>query len=367
MNNNYYELINKIQKCKQMYIYGAGIIAYGASEAIDKLYHREVSAYIVSDKNNNPDIYADTKVIGISEYADVMEKGDIVIVATPPEYFKDIENSLLNIGCEEYILISPELEYVLMGEYFKQFYEISCIEDLTYTTEIKLMDAKVYMAVSHNDRNLNAKYIEEKYVEKIQVGKANTDVVHSEVVLFDDFGENISKQNYLYGELTATYSIWKHYQHDILGLFHYRRILDVKEEQFALFNEGKIDVILPLPFVCYPDASGQYGRYVCEEDLNVMKDVIFEYYPELKEAVMDSLNSPILYNYNMLIARKEVFNDYCEWMFPLLEEITTRCEKVQRDRSSRYIGRIGEILSSLYFTINRKKWNITHAQKIWRV
>ena len=69
----------------------------------------------------------------------------------------------------------------------------------------------------------------------------------------------------------------------------------------------------------------------------------------------------------MLIAKKEVFNDYCEWLFPMLEEITDRCEKIQRERMSRYIGRIGEVLTSLYFLINDKKWKITHAPKIWRV
>ena len=39
----------------------------------------------------------------------------------------------------------------------------------------------------------------------------------------------------------------------------------------------KIDVILPLPFVCYPDASGQYGRYLMPEDIYVMHEVLQEF------------------------------------------------------------------------------------------
>ncbi len=79
------------------------------------------------------------------------------------------------------------------------------------------------------------------------------------------------------------------------------------------------------------------------------------------------LKSPYLYNYNMLIARREVFNDYCSWIFPLLKKITDRCEKEDRERLPRYVGRIGEVLTSLYFMMNKRKWQIAHAEKIWRI
>lgn len=140
------------------------------------------------------------------------------------------------------------------------------------------------------------------------------------------------------------------------------------KEQTQLLQTGKIDVILPLPFVCYPDASGQYQRYVVSQDLEIMMQVLKE---REKEAVYEScqaiLKMPYLYNYNMLIARKAVFDDYCGWLFPLLEEIAKRCEKEKRNRAPRYMGRIGEVLTSLYFMRNEKNWNVTHAEKVWRV
>ena len=365
MNIDYLELENRIKNCSQLYIYGAGIIGYGVYVAIEEMFCTKADKFIVSDKNNNPSKYAHVDVIDISDYSKNMKSDDLIVVATPPEYHCDIEDTLAQIKYLNYVLITPDLEYALMGAYLKNNQGITCIEDLIYSTETIPSDAKVYMAVSHKDKELKNKYIEEEYVNIIQVGKARTGIVNKNAIVFDDDGENISHYNDLYGELTATYCAWKNFSHDVTGIFHYRRTLDVKIEQFAIFNE--YDAILPLPFVCYPDASGQYGRYLCKEDIEVMKDVIFEFYPELKSKIIETLNSPFLYNYNILIARKEVFDDYCEWIFPQLEEITNRCEVVQRKRFPRYIGRIGEILTSLYFTLNIKEWKITHAPKIWRV
>ena len=79
------------------------------------------------------------------------------------------------------------------------------------------------------------------------------------------------------------------------------------------------------------------------------------------------MKSPYLYNYNILIARKEVFDDYCGWLFPMLRQIADRCEKEKRDRMPRYIGRIGEVMTSLYFMRNKKNWKITHGEKVWRI
>ena len=139
------------------------------------------------------------------------------------------------------------------------------------------------------------------------------------------------------------------------------------EEQLRLLEEGILDVILPLPFVCSPDASGQYGRYLLQSDVDIMLDVIKEQDREHYQETLDILKMPYLYNYNMLIARKEVFEEYCGWLFPLLKEIRNRCERERKERMPRYIGRIGEVLTSVFFTRNEGRWKIGHARKVWRV
>lgn len=215
------------------------------------------------------------------------------------------------------------------------------------------------------DRGLKTTYREEPWIKKIQVGAVLTEQRIADIT--DESCYDFSRRNALYGELSATYYVWKYGNYDVTGIFHYRRTLGVTKEQLNLLSDKEIDVILPLPFVCYPDASGQYGRYLLEADVEVMLDVIKENNPGGFEMCKNLLETPYLYNYNMLIARKEVFDDYCGWIFPILEETTHRCEMKKRNRSARYIGRIGEILTSLYFMRNERKWKIVHAEKIWRV
>lgn len=366
MINEYTELIKRIESSKRLYIYGAGIVGYGVFKAVQTMFNREVVSFIVSDIKYNPTEYAGTPVISFLNYIKIHETEDLILVATPPEYHNEIVQMLVNNNMKEYLLITPGLEYCLMGQYLKQHFNITCIEDVICSNNTIPTGCKVFMAVSNYDKELINHYTEENYVTKIQVGKECTELLHNDAEIYDNEGDNISVRNPLYGELTATYNVWKNHSHDIMGIFHYRRVMDVKTEQLSVFNNN-IDVILPLPFVCYPDASGQYGRYLSGEDVDIMKEVLYEYHPELKELIIKALNSQILYNYNMLIAKREVFNDYCEWIFPLLEEITNRCESHNRERLSRYVGRIGEILTSLYFTINTRNWNVAHAPKIWRV
>lgn len=364
---SYEQLKKLIKNADKLFIYGAGVVAYGAYEAIDMLCEKRIDAFIVSDSVEHKKSLAGVAIKRVSEELFDGER-NFVLVATPEEYHAQIADMLKVNACKNFAFLTSYLEYCLMGEFLKKTEGIRCIEDeeTVFDTEEAILDACIYMAISHNDKKLVKTYDEESFVKKIQVGASLTDTVLTGADLFDNVGENISAENPIYGELTATYHAWKNDSHDIMGLFHYRRVLNVTEEQLRILGTDKADVILSLPFVCYPDASGQYGRYLNQEDIEVMLEVLREKCPKSYEAITTVLNDKYLYNYNMLIAKKEVFEDYCAWMFPLLAEITKRCEEVSRERLPRYIGRIGEVLTSVYFMINEKKWKIVHAEKVWR-
>lgn len=362
-NMEYQELADDLNRYREIYIYGAGVIAYGAYVALRDLLGIKVSAFLVTDRGNQLEQIdgIPVKTFGESQIA----SSYFIVIATPEEYHENIEQLLLQNGNLNYLKLDSHIEYVLMGRYFKEICNANLIEDYETFDFDHMASVGIYMAVSHMDRKLKTIYREVPWIKKIQVGAVLTKKRITE--LTDENCNAFSEKNALYGELSATYYAWKNGIYDVTGIFHYRRVLSVTREQLGLLVNKEIEVILPLPFVCYPDASGQYGRYLSETDVKVMLDVLKEKELDHFERFRELLKKSYLYNYNMLIARKEVFDDYCGWIFPLLEEITDRCERKKCNRSPRYIGRIGEILTSLYFMRNERKWKIVHAEKIWRV
>lgn len=350
---------------QDIYLYGAGIVAYGASRALEELWGVSPRGFLVTERDSRVKEIHGIPVL-TCEDSRIDRKKSLVIIATPEEYHGSIEQSLKEQGVSNYLKLDSHKEYMLMGKYLKKARNLSLIED--YETQGGVTDLDsigVYMAVSHGDRPLTRTYEEEPWVRKIQVGAALT---HERICELTDLGEDsISHKNALYGELTASYYGWKYGKYKVTGLFHYRRVLRVTEAQMRLLEEGTLDVVLPLPFVCTPDASGQYGRYLLKSDVDIMLDVIKELDREHFQETINCLKTPYLYNYNMLLARREVFEDYCRWLFPLLEETTRRCEKEEKNRMPRYIGRVGEVLTSVYFMRNDKKWKIAHAEKVWRI
>ncbi len=53
--------------------------------------------------------------------------------------------------------------------------------------------------------------------------------------------------------------------------------------------------------------------------------------------------------------------DYCEWLFPVLFMTEELSEPKGFDRADRYIGYMGEILTTLYFMSRRDKLRIAYA------
>ncbi len=358
------QLFEILPQCKEACIYGAGVVAYGAYKAVRELYHIRISCFLVTSTKDQLEQIDGIPVLALSEAPQDFINGPI-LVATPEEYHRDIVRILEEKGSGSYCLLDSHNEYLLMGRYLKKVKNVQLIEDLQTDGKQDGLDGiGIYMAVSHMDKPLTGTYQEKPWVKKIQAGAALTKIRIADIT--DEGADSLSMQNSLYCELTASYSIWKYDSCDVTGMFHYRRILDVTEEQLHLLKAKRLDAVLPLPFVCYPDASGQYGRYLMPEDVRAMRQTLQEYEPENMPEIDSILRSPYLYNYNMLIARREVFEDYCGWMFPLLEKIADRCEKEDRKRLPRYVGRIGEVLTSLYFMMDKQKWKIAHAEKIWR-
>ena len=72
-------------------------------------------------------------------------------------------------------------------------------------------------------------------------------------MLLDCDGRNISQKNGNYSELTVLYWIWKNQlisgcdKAEYYGLAHYRRILELTEDDMLRLENNEVDVVLPYP------------------------------------------------------------------------------------------------------------------------
>ncbi len=171
----------------------------------------------------------------------------------------------------------------------------------------------------------------------------------------DDEGENISCLNPYFCELTGLYWAWKNLTEDYIGLIHYRRsfimregILEKKQIEPYL---GEIKVFTPKKRRYFIETlKSHYNHTHNPGHLDVTKEILMEKYPEYKYAYEKTLQHTWGYMFNMMIMERHLLDDYCEWLFTILDEIFKRIDTSNYpDFAKRYIGRISEILFNVWF------------------
>ena len=185
----------------------------------------------------------------------------------------------------------------------------------------------------------------------------------------DNTGDNISKKNKTFCELTGLYWAWKNLNADYVGLVHYRRYFvfkkvhtKSKEKRLACAINSKelkpllkqTDLILPKKRNYYIESLyDHYAHTMYVEPLDVAGKVIAEKYPNYKPA-FDALHfRKKAHMFNMLIAKKDLFDDYCEWLFNILFEVEKRVDISKYDDfHKRCFGRISELLLDVYIETN---------------
>lgn len=358
---------DRLRNVKKVMIYGAQAIAFGVYSALKEVWGIETICFVVTRKEDNPAFIENIPVICITDCHE--DKKMLVLIATPEPYHQPIANTLDELGYTNYLPVDSPVEYELMSQYFRKGTQFKLLEDLPLCESCPEMnsfpDIRVLMVKSHADKPLKRSHFLNDWIIPIQAGAALTDIRIADCT--DYTGENISLKNANYSELTATYWAWKNLKCEYKGIFHYRRIIEMGQTEILRMQSNHVDVVLPLPFVCYPDTRGQYGRYIAENDIQVAFHILQDMEPRYFDVLRSILGDKYLYNYNILIARARVFDEYSQWLFPLLAAIEHYYTSRGISRRDRYLGYIGEILTAVYFLCNFNQLNIVHGQKTWLV
>ena len=354
-------------------IFGAQGFALGTCEALKTLCPgRTIKCFLVSEAEGNPQKLGGLPVRLVRDYAaglSAQEKKDVqIVIATPENVQPEIEEMLENLGFIYY----KRLDSVLWAELMKMFHV--CMGKFR-PLSVQLPGChmpflRIYMAVSHKDSPLKNNCQLPGYVQPLQVGMADAD--RRMAVLTDNVRDNISAKNGNYSELTALYWIWKNKlckpdtemagKRQYYGLVQYRRMFVFSGDDLLRLVDNDIDAVLPYPMPYEPDIQAHHERYMKQDDWNALLTALEELYPDYAEDFGAVLSQKYLYNYNIILARKCVLADYCEWLFPLLERIEELSVPQGPYRSDRYIGYMGETLETLYFMRNAHKLNIVNAE-----
>ncbi|MBQ1897119.1 MAG: DUF4422 domain-containing protein, partial [Lachnospiraceae bacterium] len=186
----------------------------------------------------------------------------------------------------------------------------------------------------------------------------------SDASFFDNTGDNISAKNPHFCELTAMYWIWKNSQDEIVGLEHWRRRFLLPDNWAELMTENGYDVILPVPLCVMPSLKENFVTRHLPIFWETTMEIIHKLYPEDAVKAEEYFTKNNLYSpCNMLIARKEVFDDYSAWLFPILLELNDRIGEVEDKYQNRYPGFVSERLLNYYFDIRRSDLKIAYSDK----
>lgn len=184
--------------------------------------------------------------------------------------------------------------------------------------------------------------------------------------LRDDTGDNISKKNKNFCELTATYWILKNDKSDIVGLTHYRRYFFEKRGKISFDNilsSSKIedilkdyDIIVPnKTFIIKHNVENSWNATHMAKDYALVRNIIEEQTPDYIEAFDEFSKGKTLYLCNMFIAKKKTFDEYYNWLFKILFELE---KKVDLSNYDDYNKRIFGFMSERLFNV----WLLKHKE-----
>ena len=177
-----------------------------------------------------------------------------------------------------------------------------------------------------------------------------------------DFKDNIAHLNPKLNEMTSIWCYWKNLMKnpDYVGFQHYRRFFNQGDfldiAQYDFIDTKEIPMVFNLSYFTgnsTPElkfTNIKNGYAICHkiEDWNKMEELLKKtpYYAYFEEwSKQSQLTSPC----NLFIMKKKMFEEYCEFIFPILFELEKQVDLTGRDLyQKRALAFLSERLTSLF-------------------
>ena len=178
----------------------------------------------------------------------------------------------------------------------------------------------------------------------------------------DDEGESISEKNPYFCELTALYWGWKNLKVNYIGLAHYRRHFSLRHKNNnwesvltqvqAEYLRQNADIVLPKKRRYWIETIESHYRHTHDiSHLRLTREIISERCPEYVTEFDNVMKRRCAHIFNMFIMRKDLADDYCEWLFGILFELEKRIDVTGLSAfDARLFGRVSELLLDVWIS-----------------
>lgn len=186
----------------------------------------------------------------------------------------------------------------------------------------------------------------------------------------DDTGNNISTLNLYLNEITALYWIWKNTRHSMIAFVHYRRFFTLDGKNILTGDDAEkilrdYDIIVNecrFGYIALYDWKIMLStRRLAEHIINTIRKYIALRQPDYLDAYDRVNNGFGTFCYEIFVARRKVFDAYCEWLFSFIidatEEILSTTDIASSDdpRTYRAVSFVAEHLLGVWIIKNRLK------------
>lgn len=374
---------------QQAVVYGAGEKAVSVKRSLTEA-DITVSYFVVTDKAANPASVDGLPVLSAEEFFKFKKDGmlaftadpaggtgkdPVVYIAVPDREQTAVATMLRDNGYTEYMKVEPDSFGKMMKRYYEALHVFPSVKNIPSDDELA---EKAFIASCHNESDESDAIIFHSgpWLRRVQTGAAvakrklgvGPDGVDSGNVIYDNKGENISFLNKNYGMLTALYWMWKNLpaETEIVGLAQRRRMLEVKKAELTLLLLRQTDVILPYPMISLPNAENHAAGKMVVSDWLEVKKALLSVHPDYEEEAARILSNQYIYNYNVFVGRREVIDDYCGWLFPVLKAAQNGIGTKKPEEQYCYLEKAAEILETVYFMSDKHSWNRSHATLLVR-
>ena len=102
-----------------------------------------------------------------------------------------------------------------------------------------------------------------------------------------------------------------------------------------------------------------------QKDLELMKQIVRRIYPESIPAMDKYLSGTISYFGNIFIMNRQIFQNYCSWLFTILKEFDALSNSSGYTRQEQRVdGYLGERLLGIYYLEHKNEWRSLELPRV---